>query len=146
MGIIALIFLFVALVLIGVGIALGLVACLFAALLLGMGVLSTSFIIGFLTRSRAEGIRAFLLQAGVLIGIPAGAASAWLGQTLVTGAAGGWPVATCGALAGAIAGILVALMLDVVSQHLHRWAVDRFKPAGKPSPDAIRHHPEAPET
>ena len=145
MGIIALIFFFVALVLIGVGIALGLVACLFAALLLGTGVLSTSFIVGFLSRSRAEGIRAFLLQCGVLAGIPAGAACAWLGQSLVTGTPGGWPVAVCGALAGAIAGIVVALLLDLASRHLHRWALERIKPAGKTPLDAIPQHPQDPE-
>ena len=66
MGIITLIFFIVALVIIGVGIAVGLVACLLAAVLLGLGVLSTSFLVGFLTRSRAEGIRAFAVDAGKL--------------------------------------------------------------------------------
>ena len=146
MGIIALIFFFVALVLIGVGIALGLVACLFAALLLGTGVLSTSFIVGFLSRSRAEGIRAFLVQCGVLAGIPAGAACAWLGQSLVTGTPGGWPVAVCGALAGAAAGVVVALSLDHASRHLHRWALERIKSAGKPPLDAIPQQPQDPGT
>ena len=137
MGIIAVIFLLVALVLIGVGIVLGLVACLLASVLLGMGVLSTSVIVGFLTSSRAEGIRAFLLQAGVLTGMPAGAACAWLGRTLVTGTAGAWPIAIIGALAGAIAGISVALLLDLASRHLHRWALERINPAKKSPPGAI---------
>jgi hypothetical protein len=97
--------------------------------------------VGFLTRSRAEGIRAFLLQAGVLTGMPAGAACAWLGRTLVTGNAGGWPVAVVGALAGAVAGIAVALLLDLATRHLHRWALERIKPAKKTSPDAF---PEPP--
>ena len=144
MGIIALIFLLVALVLIGVGIALGIAACLLAALLLGMGVLSSSFIVGFRSRSSAEGIRALFLQCGVLAGVPAGAACAWLGQSLVTGTPGGWPVALCGALAGAIAGIVVALLLDLASRHLHRWAIERIKPAGKSRLDAIRHHSQDP--
>jgi len=142
MGIIALIFLLVALVLIGVGIVLGLAACLLAALLLGLGVLSSSLIVGFRSRSSAEGIRAFLLQCGVLAGIPAGAVCAWLGQSLVTGTPGGWPVTVCGALAGAIAGIVVALLLDLASRHLHRWALERIKPAGKAPLDAIPQHPQ----
>lgn len=146
MAIFTLLFLLVALVLIGVGIALGLAACLLAALLLGMGVLSSSVIVGFRSRSSAEGIRAFLLQCGVLAGIPAGAACAWLGQSLVTGTPGGWPVAVCGALAGAIAGIVVALLLDLASRHLHRWALDRIKPAGKSSLDALHQHPHDPGT
>lgn len=144
MGIVALIFLLVALVLIGFGIVLGLAACLLAALLLGMGVLSSSFIVGFRSRSSAEGIRAFLLQCGVLAGIPAGAACTWLGQSLVTGTPGGWPIVVCGALAGAIAGIVVALMLDLASRHLHRWALERIKPATKPALDAIPQHPQDP--
>lgn len=147
MGIILLIFLLVALVLIGVGIVLGMVACLLAALLLGMGVLSSSVIVGFRSRSSAEGIRAFLLQCVVLAGIAAGAAGAacaWLGQSLVTGTPGGWPIAVCGALAGAIAGIVVALSLDLASRHLHRWALERIKPGGKTRLDAIPQHSQDP--
>lgn len=145
MGIILLIFLLVALVLIGVGIALGLAACLLAALLLGMGVLSSSVIVGFRSRSSAEGIRAFLLQCGVLTGIPAGAVCAWLGQSLVTGSPGGWQIAVCGGLAGAIAGIVVALSLDLASRHLHRWALERIKPAIKSPLDGIPQPPQDPD-
>lgn len=140
MGIIGLIFLFVALVLIGVGIALGLVACLLAALLLGMGILSTSLMVGFLSRSRARGVRAFLLQVGLFSGIPAGVACAWLGRTLVTGENGGWPVVFCGAIAGAVAGVVVALLLDFASHRLHRWALNRRKPAGKKPPEGVPPH------
>ena len=145
MAIFTLIFFLVVLVLIGFGIALGIAACLLAALLLGMGVLSSSVIVGFRSRSSAEGIRAFLLQCGVLAGIPAGTACAWLGQSLVTGTPGGWPIAVCGALAGAIAGIVVALSLDLASRHLHRWVLERIKPAGKSDLDAIPQHPQDPE-
>jgi hypothetical protein len=137
MGIIGLIFLLVALGLIGVGIALGLVACLLAALLLGMGILSTSVMVGFLSRSRARGVRALLLQVGLFSGIPAGVACAWLGRTLVTGENGGWPVVFCGAIAGALAGVVVALLLDFASHRLHRWALDRMKPAGKNPPEGV---------
>lgn len=144
MAIFTLLFLLVALVLIGVGIALGIAACLLAALLLGMGVLSSSLIVGFRSRSSAEGIRAFLLQCGVLAGIPAGAACAWLGQSLVSGTPGGWPIAVCGGLAGAIAGIVVALSLDLASRHLHRWALERIKPGGKASLDTIPQHSQDP--
>lgn len=145
MGIFALIFLLVALVLIGVGIVLGLAACLLAALLLGMGILSSSVVVGFLTRSRAEGLRAFVLQAAVVAGIPPGAAIAWLGWTLVTGAPGAWPVALGGALAGAAAGIIVALMLDLASRHLHRWAVGESRTSGKAPLDELPRPPQHPE-
>ena len=145
MGIITLIFFIVALVIIGVGIAVGLVACLLAAVLLGLGVLSTSFLVGFLTRSRAEGIRAFLLQAGVLIGTPAGAAGAWLGLSLFTGATGGWPAVVCGALAGAIAGIVLALLLDLALQQLHRRVIGPIKSAAKTPRDTIPGHHQMPE-
>ena len=75
---------FVALVLIGVGLAIGLVACTLGGILVGLGVVSSSFIIGFRSGRSSAGIRAFLLQCGILAGIPAGAVCAWLAQSFFT--------------------------------------------------------------
>ena len=59
MALFGLIFLFVMLVLIGVGIALGLVASVIAAVLVGLGVLSSSVVVGVLARRTSAGVRAF---------------------------------------------------------------------------------------
>jgi hypothetical protein len=122
MGFFGLIFLVVALILVGFGIAVGLVACALAAALAGFGVISSSVLIGLRAGKAAAGIRAFLLQCGVLAGLPAGAVCAWLVQALFTEQGTTWPVLAYGALGGAVAGIIVALLLDFVSRRLHAWA------------------------
>ena len=77
MALFGLIFLFVMLVLFGVGIAAGLVACVVAAVLVGVGVLSSSVVVGLLARRTSTGVRAFLLQCALLPGIPSGILCAW---------------------------------------------------------------------
>jgi hypothetical protein len=139
MGLPGLIFLLVALVLIGIGIAIGLVACLFAALLVGLGIISSSFVIGFRSGRPEAGIRAFLLQCGILSGIPAGAVSAWLGYSFFTTHRDGWPILLSGALGGAIAGVIIALALDFVSRRLHTWASARLLPLSSKAPFGIDH-------
>jgi hypothetical protein len=128
MAIAALIAFVVVLILIGIGIAIGLVACGLLAVLIGLGVISSSVIVGFRSGRPADGIRLFLLQCGVITGVPAGAVCAWLGATLSRELAGtvDWPVIVFGGLGGALAGIVVALWLDHISRRLHRWAAARL--------------------
>ncbi|MEI9895218.1 MAG: hypothetical protein WDN28_15340 [Chthoniobacter sp.] len=104
MGIFGLVFLFVALVLIGIGIAIGTIACLAAAVLVGLGVVSSSFVVALRAGRPSAGIRMFLLQCGVLAGIPAGAVCAWLGHNFYLAAGSEWPIVAFGALGGALAG------------------------------------------
>ena len=137
MALFGLVFVVIALVLVGIGIAVGLVACFIAAVLLGLGVVSSSFVIGFRSGRPAVGIRAFLLQCGILSGIPAGAACAWLAQSFFAAYGSGWPVLVYGALGGAFAGILVALSLDFVSRRLHFWASARLLPSSSDANHAI---------
>jgi hypothetical protein len=129
MEIIGLAAMVVTLLLIGVGFAIGLVACALAAVLVGLGVVSSSFVIGLLTGRASAGVRAFLLLSCVLAGIPAGAVCAWLGKSFFEAYGSQLLVLFCGAIGGAIAGIIVALALDFVSRRLHAWASARFLPA-----------------
>ena len=126
MALFGLVFLVVALVLMGVGIAVGLVGCAVAAVLLGLGVVSSSFVIGLRSGRPSVGIRALLLQCGILAGIPAGAVCAWLAQSFFAAYGSGWPVLVYGAVGGAVAGVLVALLLDFITRRLHLWASARF--------------------
>jgi hypothetical protein len=123
------VFFLVVLVLVGAGFALGMVACILGLLLLGMGAVSSSFLIGLCSRSSTDGIRALVLQCCVLAGIPAGATCAFLGQAFLSQTPVGWDTLICGASGGALAGLIVALMLDQLSRRLHRWALDRIKPS-----------------
>ena len=127
MGIFALGFLIVALVLVGVGIAIGLAACVCAVALIGLGMVSSSVVIGLRSGRTAVGIRVFLLQCGVLAGIPAGAICAWLAQSFIREFGQGWQIFVYGGLGGAFAGTLVALMLDFVSRRLHAFAASRYQ-------------------
>jgi hypothetical protein len=122
MGLFGLVFLIVALVLIGIGIAVGAFACLIASILVGLGVISSSFFVGILSGRPSAGVRAFLLQCGILAGIPAGAVCAWLGHNFYNAVGSELPILFFGALGGAVAGVIVALMLDFISGRFGSWA------------------------
>ncbi len=127
MGIPGLILLLVMLVLIGVGIAVGLFACAIAAVLVTLGVVSSSVALGFFTKRPATVVRAFLLQCGILAGIPAGAVTAWLGRTLLDKVDQSWMIAVYGGIAGAFAGAVLALLLDFIFCRTHAWIEARVK-------------------
>ena len=122
MELFGLIFLVVALILIGVGIVVGFVACCIAAVLFAVGILSSSVVIGLLTRRPIAGFRAFVLQCAILAGIPSGIVCAWLAHSILSAAGPGWLISLYGALGGAVAGLVIALLLDFVFRRLHRWA------------------------
>ena len=128
MELFGLIFLVVALILIGVGLVVGLFACAITAVLFGIGVLSSSVVIGLVTRRPAAGVRAFLLQCALLAGIPAGILCAWLAHSIWAAAGPGWLISLYGALGGAVAGLVIALLLDFIFQRLHRWALAKHGP------------------
>lgn len=122
MELFGLIFIVVALILIGVGIVVGFVVCCIAAVLFAVGILSSSVVVGLMTRRPSAGIRAFLLQCAILTGIPSGILCAWLAHSILSAAGPGWLISLYGALGGAVAGIVIALSLDFVFRRLHRWA------------------------
>ena len=129
MEIIGLLLAGVMLVLIGIGIAIGLVACAMAAVLLGLGMISSSVLVGMRSGRPADGFRLFLLQCGLVAGVPAGAACALLGSSMASELQGlvDWQVLIGGALAGAVAGVLVALALDLMTRRLQAWASGKLE-------------------
>lgn len=90
MGLFGLIFLIVALVVIGIGIALGVVACILTCAFLVLGIASSSFVIGFHRGHPVAGTRAFLVQCGILAGVPAGIVCVWSVQFVFGTGATGW--------------------------------------------------------
>jgi hypothetical protein len=136
MGFLGVIVLLVMLVLIGMGIGVGLFACAIAAVLVLLGVVSSSVALGFFTKRPATAVRALLLQCGILAGIPAGAIVAWAFHGGINGIAawqgwrvGGWEWKTplFGALGGAVAGAVLALLLDFIFRRSHTWLEGRMK-------------------
>jgi hypothetical protein len=122
MALFGLMFLVVALILIGIGIVVGVVACCIAAVLLAVGILSSSVVVGLLTRRPVAGMRAFLLQCAILAGIPSGILCAWLARAILSAAGPVWLISFYGALGGAVAGLVIALLLDFLFRRMHRWA------------------------
>jgi len=126
MALFGLVFLSVALFLVGIGIAVGLVGCGIAAALVGLGVVSSSVAIGIRSGRPAAGIRAFLIQCGLFAGAPAGVVCALIGRALYQAYGGGWAVPVYGAIGGAFSGVLVACLFDFIAKKLHRWAAARL--------------------
>jgi hypothetical protein len=126
MALFGLVFVVVALFLIGVGLAVGLVACCIAAILVGLGVLSSSVLVGLLSRRPSVGLHAFLFQCGALAGAPAGAVCAWLAHSIFESYGSDWLILLYGALGGALTGIVIALLVAFISQYVQRWASARL--------------------
>jgi hypothetical protein len=126
MALFGLVFLVVALILIGVGIVVGLIACGVAAVLLGVGIVSSSVVVALFSRSSLAGIRALLLQCGVLAGIPAGIVCAWLAHSIFEAYDSSWLVFFYGALGGVVSGVIIALLVDFIFWRLHKWAAAKL--------------------
>jgi hypothetical protein len=125
MALFFLVFLVVALILIGVGIVVGIFLCCVAAVLVGVGVVSSSIVLGLFRRSSALGVRMFLLQCGVLAGLPAGILCAWLVQSLFEPYGNSRLVFLYGALGGALGGVIIALLVDLILRRLRGWATTK---------------------
>lgn len=113
----------IALVVIGVGVSLGLMACIAAAALAGAGVISTSVIIGFWKRRTLAGVQAFFCQCGVLLGAPAGALMTWGAWHVWPMVSGDWRVLTLGAVGGAAGALIVAWLASAAAARftMHAW-------------------------
>ena len=122
MELFGLIFLVVALILMGVGAIVGLIACTITAIMVGVGVLSSSIVIGFISRRATTGLRAFIVQCALVGGVPSGIICAWLVHSIFAAAGPGWLISFYGALGGAVAGLIIALLLDFIFRRLHRWS------------------------
>jgi hypothetical protein len=118
MAFFVLLFLVIALALIGVGIVVGAMLCCVAAALCAVGVISSSVVIGAVSRRPSEATRAFVFQCALIAGIPSGILCAWIARAAfgVSGAVSLIPL--YGALGGVAAGLVIALLLDFISRRL----------------------------
>lgn len=99
----------------GLGLAIGLVACAAGSVLAGAGVLSCSVLIGFWRKRTLAGVQAFFVQCGILAGAPVGALCAWAATQVWPEFHAQWSLLAAGAAGGAIAGLGVALLASLAS-------------------------------
>jgi MFS family permease len=109
------------LVLIGVGIVVGLTALAILFLLIALGVVSASVVIGFHERRVTTGFRAFFLQHGAIAGALAGAAGGLVVSAFAEGRVGLW------ALLGAIVGILAGFTVAWLFNQAWLYAIERLR-------------------
>lgn len=114
-------FLIILLILLGIGVAVGLMFCAVATVLLAAGVVSSSAVLGVLHGSALAGLRALIWQAGAIAGMISGIAVVagvrFFMDTWQEGA-GPW---IGGALGGMAGGLLIALLLDFLVRRLAIW-------------------------
>jgi hypothetical protein len=113
----------VALLLTGVGVAIGLIACLALVALASVGVVSTSVLVGCWKRRVSAGLQVLFVQCGVLMGAPVGAVLAWGAWHLWPMINGEWRVLAAGAVGGAGGGLVIAWLASAAAEGLarHTW-------------------------
>lgn len=131
MAIFGLLFLIVALVLIGVGIVAGLILSAITAAFVFAGILSTSAAIGVWFKRPGPAIRAFTYQLALATAIPCGISLIWAISALFSLGLSLTGILLIGAFAGAAAGLALAAIT--------LWSMDRIqhflsRRQGKPRP------------
>jgi hypothetical protein len=118
----------VALILVGVGLAFGTLAAFLTVILVVAGVVSSSVAVGLLRGTARAGFRAFVVQCGVVAGVPAGMLCAWIASSVrhILEADLLW-ILFVGAISGAVAGACVAMLFVFIVQRLGNWAGTRLK-------------------
>lgn len=115
----------VCMVLMGLGLAAGIVVCAAAAMLAGLGIVSSSAAVGLLRRSPSSAFRALFIQLGAAAGIPCGIGAAWSVSAL---AHAGWSrlfIILLGGGCGMACGIGVALLFNFVWGRIVAWWLER---------------------
>jgi hypothetical protein len=115
-------------IVIGIGAVIGLIVCVLAAILIGLGVISSSVAVGLFSKRLSSGLRAFLIQCTVIASLVTGTGCGLL-LHLFFGRASLTEATLCGALGGVAAGLLIAASVDFVLCRLNRWTQEKVQPA-----------------
>ena len=125
LGIFALIMVVGMLLLIGVGIALGVIAVIVLCLLTFFGMISSSVIFGFLKKNPASAFRMLFLQLGALIGLFCGIAGTLLASWIIDF---DWKeYALYGCFAGIIGGLFLAWLFNSLCSRMHGVMTIRYE-------------------
>ncbi len=113
-------FFVVCLVLVGIGIAIGLVCLAFAAVLVALGIVSSSALVAIWQRRFSAGLRALHYQVCAAAALPGGVCLLWLGTDLFALHLRHRSILLVGALGGVAAGLLLAAVLDSFGRFVRR--------------------------
>jgi hypothetical protein len=119
----ALIAVCVMLFLLGVAIVVGVVAALALGLLVALGIISSSALLGILRRKFSTGLRALHYQLCGVAMIPAGIGVLWLGRAVFDLSYRTREMLWIGSLAGLCGGLLLAFALDRIVVAIYRRVV-----------------------
>jgi len=118
-----LLFIAVALVVLLLGMAIAALLLFGAGLLLALGILSVSAIVGLLSGSARAAVRTLLMFGAALVGAPLGVFLAWLLTSWFQVGTIGTTAFLYGALGGVAAGVVLVLLFERVAQRLYGLAV-----------------------
>jgi hypothetical protein len=121
------IFFIVVVVVIVVGVVLGLALLALIMLLVAVGIISSSVLIGFLRRRPGSAITALFVQVGAVAGMPFGVAGFWIVKSLMDLQLSSYLVVLGGAICGLVSGVIVGLLFSLVCKRVYRWSADRLR-------------------
>ena len=131
----ALFALIITLIMIGVGLVLGVVACGLAAAFVGLGMVSASAVYGLLKRSTASGFRALFMLSGAVGGMAAGIGVAYIIAWIFTDPIHRIATPLIGGIAGLAAGLIVAGLFNFAwTRAIEFWKEKRAKKAAADAP------------
>jgi len=134
-GVLFLFFALMMIVMLGVGIVLGITLVVVSLVLAGVlmllimvGVVSTSSLVGFLSRRRGPAVTALFTQVGAVAGTPIGVIGFWLFRQLanLSQISQTW-IVIGGGIGGLLSGAIVGWLFSLVCRHIYRWGIQRFR-------------------
>jgi hypothetical protein len=112
---------------IGIGIAIGVISCLALSLLTSVGMISTSILVAFWKHRALAGFQALFVQCGIALGAPAGAALAWGASHVWPMLSGEWHVLIAGAIGGAGGGLAIAWLASAAAAGFSKHTLPLLK-------------------
>ena len=112
-------------VLVGIGVVVGFVCLVCAAIFVMAGVISASVLVGMMRRRFSAGLRALHYQISALISLPCGILTLWLGCWIFNYPMRHRYIVAVGAVIGILAGVAMAFIIDRFLRMIFR----RFRPA-----------------
>ena len=105
---------FAAMILFGLGLT---------ALLVLLGIVSSSVIIGFLRKRPGAAVGALVIQFGAVVGIVCGVVAFWLAKYLFDLGLAFWPLTLYGAICGLVFGVVIGVLLNFAWNRAYRWII-----------------------